>query len=321
MAQYKLKRKFTIAYLLSILPFLIFVFFLFDQWMDFRRQTILIKNYQIAKTMTTTVRQLFDNTLATGNLLARDPAVRSLSKTNAAPLLYRTLEQYPAFTDVVLIDRFGTVIVDPIKPENENKFAALGDKPFFKELQADKTPQVGNLADSPDRSNNPLIYLASPIINQEATISGAVVFTLSANTLRSYLELPQSKDNLTWIALLDKNKELIFATQYHREDIKDLTPPVSGYNFKDDPVFKNLLAANRDGSFDGYKSSFMPIASSGVITTLSPYNWTILIASPIESQIAPISRLQNTFIILSLLSIIYAILIITYFIRRFLSFI
>lgn len=313
MSTYYLKRKFFFTYLLSILPIIIFVFFIFDNWTDNRRQTFLQKNLQLATTISSLNEHFLDGISSTGFAFANNPNIMELKKDETTMFFAQSLSNLPLIRSIFLVDKNGNPVTSAKNSSQNPILISISKESYFKELLSTNKPVISNLIIN-SLSEIPTVVVASPVFSKNNELVGAIILEANLHLLKDDIERSAQIDKATNIFILDKNKEIIF-----KNGKNNLTP-------KEHQAFQTTreivtIANAKETVFDGYKNILLPNSSSGTAVFNKKYGWITIVLNPLEKQFAPVIQLQRLFILVIVLSLAFITFLLTYFIRKFLSFI
>lgn len=313
MSHFKLKSKFVLAQLLTLLPLAVFIFFILDHWSDIERLTYLRKNYQLAYHTGLSLDREFNNFTSIASLLAQNPSVQYLDRDKALPLFYRHLSTLPASSDLLITDKDGHALLDALNSEETTPSASFAGKIFFQTMLAAKKPVISNFSDSSNQKD-PQICFSAPVKNQFGQISGAVVLEIPASSLKDLFFLPEIPGENLRLFLLDREKTLVL-------DSSDIPPEITQRSlFQKDPLLLPLFQKAALGSFDHYKNPLFDKPVYGVISPLPASGWYLILSAPLENQLYPIFRTQLIFVVILFFTVVFSILLVTYFLRKFLAF-
>lgn len=307
----KLKIKLLIIQLLSILPFLLFIFYIYDLWYDTRRSQILDQNINEAKLVGGLLRDTINNGLTLSTALAKDTIlIKSVTsdKENADNILKDIATNLTDFDAIRIIDNKGSILASSQPISSPQETISLSDREYFQELLQTKkdvvsTPLIGKY------TNKYLIVIGSPILNKNNEVSGMVGISLDLNKFKSRIETQYLNNNHKNVVLLDKNSQVVFLTG------NDLP------NHIDQSFWKNasfVLSAKKD-KISLIENQNIPSSNKnfiGAVVSLDDYNSMVIYMEPMENVFAPLFRIQSVIWLIILASLLFSVSLISYFLRK-----
>lgn len=170
--QRKFKIKLLVVQLLSILPFLIFIFYLFDLWYDSRRSSVLDDNIDQATTIVEFLNKSLDVAVTVGKVIATDASIVE-NLTSGENVLNEKLRNINSikheFFAISILDRSGKFIAHSADLTPEQKLINYADRDYFQEtLRTKKTfisnPVFGRVTEQPVVAINVPVFKDEEIV-------------------------------------------------------------------------------------------------------------------------------------------------------------
>jgi len=306
----RLKIKLLLVQLISIVPFLIFIFYLFDLWFDTSRSMVLKENIGSAKLTATLINNSFRNGLTTAEILSTDPIfLESLAenKDEATLILKNILAKNQSLEAITVRDKEGKLLSATLELSAEQKQISAADMDFFQETIRGKrtvlsNPQKGKF------TGKPIIAMTAPVVkNSETTAVVSTAYSLSY--LKNLIEKNIISANERTIIVFDKNGQIVFISNQPFPSAEEKT-------LLADLLFVKEVQAGRVAFLENQK---IPLIDKNVIGAAMPidnFGWGVVSVEPITNVFAPIFKLQSIVWVIIFVGLLFSLSFITYFLRK-----
>jgi hypothetical protein len=317
--QHKIKVKFFFIQLLSIIPFLIFIFYLFDIWFDTRRQLVLELNLNNTSNKSEiiydSIKQLESTSLYLSESALEANIISSQLKKNGAQInqtLSQIRERFDDIYSLSIFDKNGNLLAsDSILTNSEKeKLAALvkQDSNFTKVLNS-KIQVRSNCIDCPINDKK-MIAVYTPILS-----NGNVVYILKSALDIEYLKNSMENQNLALnntnipVLVFDSDNKLLFQTG------KKYDPQAQKEDFSDEEYIKNA-SAHKPNYIENAKLPFFSGKYTGVSLKVRDYNWTLVSVQPATEVYSVLFKVQNAVWMILIFALFFSVSLISYFLRK-----
>lgn len=286
----KLKVKLLIVYLFSILPFLIFIFYLFDLWYDTRRAQVLEQNIIYANMAGEFINTTIKEGENISEIMAQDPyfmeVVSKMDKEKANLYLKSIIAKIPLINSINLFHPDGTPFASSSDLVTQQSEIKTSDRDYFQKTLETKKMVVSSMTIG-RYSAKRLLIIASPVMNKDE-ISEIITVTLNIDVLKSSVEDILKKQNATnnSLILLDNQGQLVFVANQPYPKEEEINLLAENQCYQDAHNGKNYLLENKS----------LPFINKKVMGTCIPINhngWVVGNVMPIEELYAPIFKIQK----------------------------
>lgn len=308
----KLKIKLLFVQLLAIIPFLVFIFYLFDLWFDTRRTLILQENINNAQLISLYINESFKKGLTLSSIIAADTFFHDNLLQNKQAVkngLVNFRSKTEDFDGISIFDVNGKIISTTLDiTDQQVQEVDISDRDYFAEAVNDKKMVVGNPIVG-RFTGNLVVPLAAPLLIDNK-VEAVVVTSLVVENLKQKVESNLYLNSDKIVALFDGNKQLVFTLHkpFPEEKVKGL--------MTDDTVFaKNLLY----GKPQIIENQIIPLSEkpvSGALVALAEYPWAVLSVESTESIFSPLFKLQSIIWLIIFFALLFSVAAVTYFIRK-----
>lgn len=312
MTSYKsLKAKILFTLLLSIIPLLLFIFYIFDLWHDVSRSSYLDSSINQAKLVANTVDESLRLGITASAIIANSPTVKA-ALTSKPTMLEGTIKtivaNLPEISAIDIANPSGKTIVyaPDLNPEYTQQ-VSLADRDYFQEVLATKKAAVSDPLKSKFR-NIETIVMASPVI-EEGQIKAVVASAFDVEVLKKKMEKVLSVDKKNIVLLYDKNGRLVFI----------LNKPLPTEEEK--TVFNNSpFLANKDrNTINIIENQKLPSSDklySGASVPVEGFGWTVVSLASVDDIFAPLYKVQAVTWLILLTAFLFALSISSFALRK-----
>ncbi|MDX1373321.1 MAG: hypothetical protein R3321_12670, partial [Nitrososphaeraceae archaeon] len=134
MSHRKYKIKFLLVQLLSIIPFLLFIFYLFDLWFDTRRELVLKENLTQSKLISSFTQNAFTSIINAATVLSNNPDLYTYAQKNnpkANQIINDLNNQADIIDGIAIWDDNGDLILDTSLEKSD---VSITDRQYYKEM-------------------------------------------------------------------------------------------------------------------------------------------------------------------------------------------
>jgi C4-dicarboxylate-specific signal transduction histidine kinase len=308
LAHRKFKIGILIVQLISILPFLIFIFYLSDLWYEQRRDTIIEKNAVQAKQ----IGEIVSRSIQIGDILssslAYNPYFFGEPSANTGVFqktLKKIVSDFPEIHNIIILNTEGEPVISDFDLTPDQKRENASDRPYFQKVLQTKKTVVSEPLEGRITGAN-LVILSSPVIINDK-ITAIINISYNLDNLKQNIEKTLTQNVPQSIFVLDSNKKVVFMPNKPLPDDKEKE------------AFLPLSLVPEMGktvSIDNQKMPLFQGIAIGASYTLSDTGWTILSVQPISEAFAPLFIIQNSIWIIIIVSFLFALLVISYFLRK-----
>jgi hypothetical protein len=304
----RFKTKILVIQLIAILPFLLFIFYIFDIWFDVSRGQVLTNNLTETKLLAKAIDQTLNIGFRTTAYLANDqffPATRSGS------INLKALQKIsPELSELTIVDDSGHIRSSSLTVTSDVEGKSLSERiDVLRQTVEEKgailtQPILGKVTERWS------IIVATPIIKDE-TVTGTVNASIQLEYLKSLLE-HTNQQNLSEdknIMLLDNKGHVVFTL------FKPFEPPTRGADLSNLDIVKEV---QKGRSLTGENITFLQSDKKmlAAITPVGNTTWSVLSVEPENDIYAPLFQTQNRMWIVVLVSFVFSFSVITFYLRR-----
>ena len=316
----KIKFKILFSLLLAIIPFIIFIFVLFDLWYDTRRELVIKENLTVAAIMADAVNAYFTTGIDIANILSQKELnnlfkkADILDKPEEIHLILKSVNnQLPLLSSITLVNPQGKIIASSIPfSEIESDFS-VSDRGYFQ-----RTLNTGKMQSSDvltGRITGKTIIMTSSPVFEDNQIASVVLAATDLNELQKNLKslLPESSGKNSDIYLVNKSGKVIFSL------LKDL-PEGESIDLSTLPAIQ-LAATGKEAVIDGSKLPNSNVTVLGAAVPVKRSNrdnieWILVSVTASENIFLPVIRAQSFLWILILISTLFALTLISLVLRK-----
>jgi len=308
--QRKLKIKLLVIQLLSILPFLIFIFYLFDLWYDSRRSSVLDDNIDQATTIVEFLNKSLDVATTVGKVMATNINVETIlaKDENGLNGALRNINLIkPEFLTISILDRNGNFIAHSADLTPEEKLINYADRDYFQEtLRTKKTfisnPVLGRV------TKQSVVAITVPVFKDEEIVA-VVRISYSLDYLKGEIEKTIAESAYKTIFVLDRNNNIIILTN------KPLLSEEEKSLFRDFDFIKTTRQ-NKRAYIENLTLPIINKPSIGASMLASEFGWVVVSVVPVSEIFAPIWKSQSAIWIIMLFAFLFSFSLLTYFLRK-----
>lgn len=311
----KVKIKILLTQFIAVIPFIIFIFMLFDLWYDTRRTLVLEQNLSNAKILSEYISKTISHSRGIASTLSQKEFFETLEKIglesdkNKLKKVFKIIQQnQPELDSVSLFDPEGNLIESSFDYDPSKAAVNIGDRDYFMKTVSSKKitvsdPLIGRLSDKN------IIMVTSPIIIENKLEALALIG----------VNLQQLKNNFE-TAVKTKNQR-VFIIGQQGEIIMELNKP----HIEDQ--IKNMLKENvhvlvaLKGNESIIDNEKLPISNKSLLGYTVPvegddFHWAILSVSNTEEVYLPIIKAQSFLWVIILGSIVFVLSVISFLLKR-----
>ena len=288
----KLKIKLLIVYLFSILPFLIFIFYLFDLWYDTRRTQVLEQNINYANLAGEFLNNTIKDGQITTQIIADDPYfINLLTKSDSdkeALILYlrNIINKLPYINSINIFNPDGFPLASSSESVNEQDLINTKDREYFQEVLKTKKTVISPMTIG-RYSAKRLVIIASPMVRNDK-ITVIITTTINIDFMKTSIENILKKENINHntLILLDNQGQLVFIANQPYPKESELGLISANPCYQDAHNGNNYIIENK----------LLPIINKKVMGTCIPINhngWVVANIVPVEELYAPIFKIQK----------------------------
>ncbi|EKD95563.1 MAG: hypothetical protein ACD_24C00446G0002 [uncultured bacterium] len=310
----RLKIKLLIVYLISVLPFLIFIFYLCDLWYDTRRAHVLAENINYARL----AGEFTKDSLAKGELVSKiistDPYFYTIllkNRVTADDFLRKAVNNNVNEIDNInILDLNGNILATTADLSKEENIT-LQNRAYFEE--AIKTKKTAVSPSLVNRSTGKKVAMvATPVIKNDE-VAAVIIATLDLEHLKSAMENIFNKKNQpvlkNTIILLDNEGRAVFVTQqpFPKEEEDKLLADTS------------LFIEARHGETHLIENQFLPLIKQrvvGVSVPVNNYGWVVVSVAETKEIFASLLTIQSIIWIITITGLLFAGSLFSFFLRK-----
>ncbi len=286
----KLKVKLLIVYLISIIPFLIFIFYVVDLWYDTRRAQAYTENTDFAKLAAEYVKESFQVGQITSDIIAQNNLYDVIvkDKENGRLILKEIIAKSPSINSINIMNLDGSSLAFSFDIPKQEEEINIQSKPYFQQALETKKMALSTVIIS-SFSGKRLIITAVPVLKNNETVA-IITATIDLEYLKkateNVLEKKKHSDGKNTLMLLDDKRQIAFITNQEFPKEEDLGL-LSETNY-----FKEA----RSGVISPIENELLPIVNTrvnGVSLPVDHQGWVILRVVPVDELFSPLFMVQN----------------------------
>lgn len=307
----KVKIQLLFVLLLAIVPFLLFIFYLFDLWYDTSRTAVLSENITQSRLIAAYVKDAFEQGLNDAKILAAEPFISNLTgnPVEGRKILSEIIKNQPQIYAVNVLDAKGTLVTSTLTLSPDQTGISAVDREYFQQAVKTKRPVVSAPTLGLITKHN-LIVMAAPVIkNGEAT--GVVTTSYDLDHLKQGIEKIMNNNEKGTVVLLDNKGKIIFTTN------KPYSADDQNQSFL---VGEDFVKEALNGKISTIENkpipSLGPMPFIGASVPVADLGWVAVSLEPVNNIFAPLFSLQKIVWMIILSALIFALALISYFLRK-----
>ena len=311
----KVKLRILISQVLAVIPFLIFIFVLFDLWYDTRRTLILEQNLSNSRLLGNYLTNSINHSIGIAKSLSDPEIFGILDNTNPSDKsrmksIFKTIQENQHEVDSVSLFSPGGALIEssyeyPVSKSNSN----IADRDYFQKAITTKKPAVST-AIFGKLSGNYIVAVASPIVINNQ-IEGVILVNINLENIKRNFEAAYSSTDPRRTLIIDKDGNIVLEL-YHgmfSDDQKSI--------LKDNTHITQALK----GESSVIDNEKLPISGKTMLGFTVPVEvngdyWTIMSIDSAEDIYLPIIRIQSFLWLLILISVVFVLTVVSYFLRK-----
>ena len=311
----RIKIKILISQFLAIVPFIIFIFVLFDLWYDTRRSLIFEQNLSTAKLYASYISKNNADIIGLSGTLTSEEVFNMLLKSDylsdknkLKAVLKSVSSRHKDIDSVNLFSPDGSLIESSLDYDLSKSQTSILDRGYFQQLVKSKKtvvsdPLVGRL------SGKSVYLVASPLVI-DGNIEYIVLISVEIDSLKKYFENALTSKNRL-IIVTDSEDNIVFTLNSKSTD-----------NLKTDVFKENYhIKIARSGSNSIIDSEKLPLSEKlllgyAVPASVNGFNWTVISADSLDEVYLPIIKTQSFFWLILLASTLFALSVVSFFLRK-----
>src|SRR3990167_1493530 len=310
---YKFKNSKTVLMLIQVLalmPYLFFIFYLFDLWFDVSRTRVLESNLNDAKMVSLYLHENIQHGLSLAKTLAYSPDLldiyREKPESGRKSMRY-IVDNNQRINSIYLVDTEGKILLFESKKLIPKAVgSSVVDMDYFKKIMATgksyvSDPLIGKLAVTN------IVTMGEPVL-ENGNIKAIVVSAIDIDSLKSQLEKYMSDTGNKYIYILDRSGSLVFSP-FNNIDNGLKT------SLKNESFLKEV-SKGREGLLNNCKIPIMNKTVIGAVVAVNDFQWTVISIQPTADIFAPLFKLQSITWLVILSSLAFSMLIISYYIKK-----
>ena len=312
----EIKIKLLAVFLAALVPFFIFIFYLFDLWYDTRRQLVIEENISIARLLSVGIDKSFRTTQAISKLLSESSINQIMqqaevidNKDRFKDLLTVFQENIPGLRTISVFDTTGKIIATSMDLTDEQKNITISDRPYFqKTLITHEQVRSGTLTGR--FSSERIVAFASPLVENN-TVQNIAIATYNLNRLKQQMEAIIG-DTKKPILLIDQDGHVAFRL------FQPINDEEKFYSIATNQHVQNALQG-QESVFEFETFPDMPegtyIGFAAPIGTNAPH-WVVVSMQSTKDIFSPLISLQNSMWIILLSALVFSFLLISFILRK-----
>ena len=314
----KVKIKLLIAQFLAIIPFLIFIFVLFDLWYDTRRELVIKENLTTATVLADNINTYLYSGINTSAILSQDKVYELMNKADILDkpqgihlILKGIKDQLPFLSSLSFFNPSGKLIASSFDFADIPSDFDVSDRPYFRETISSGKPVISEAIIGRISGKN-VVTMTSPVFENNKLVA-VIASSVDLDKLKKNLEtlLPEKDDKDNQIILIDQSGKVIMSLN------KDFPKENENIDLSTSSSIKQALE-NKTVIIDSEK---LPTSDKLMIGAAVPINgntidWTIISVTSVDNIYLPIIKAQSFIWLLLLASILFALSIISYLLRK-----
>ncbi|KKS97483.1 MAG: Methyl-accepting chemotaxis sensory transducer [Candidatus Gottesmanbacteria bacterium GW2011_GWA2_43_14] len=305
------KTKLFLIQFLAIIPYLLFIFYLFDLWFETSRSHVLEINLNEAKLLSLYLHDNLTHGLSVSKTLAKTPDFLTVFRDNPEMVrraMHSIIENHPDLNSIYILNPEGqTLMFESASPVPGAEGASASDREYYQKTVTTKKSVVSDPFTG-KVSGIKIVAMTDPVI-REGEVAAIVVTTINMEGLRSQLENHMTDRGIKYTYILDSSDNLVFSPFHKNIEVKYKT----AFNDED---FLDEVSKGRTVLLD-YKS--IPTLDDNVMgaaIAVKDYNWTVISVQPAQDVFAPLFKVQSISWLIILSSLAFSILVISYYLKR-----
>lgn len=302
----EIKIKLLAVFLAALVPFLIFIFYLFDLWYDTRRQLVIEENVKTTRLLSLSIDHAFRTTQAMASFFTE----RNISQTFPNQVLFSVIaEKMPVLDSFSLFDRDGTIIATSMDITAEQQKITVIDEPYFKKALNTRQAVSSGVHNGKYYDHRVVNFLSPIVVDNE--VQSVVSATYNLERLKSLLEAVIG-DTAKPIILLDHEGTIAFRLYQPIAETKDLDSIATNQ-------YVQAAIQGQESVFEYEEFPGMPkdtyIGTATPIGTTSPH-WVVVSMQSTKDIFAPLISLQNSMWIILVSAFVFSFLLISFILRK-----
>jgi hypothetical protein len=309
----RLKIKLLFIQLLTIIPFLIFIFYLFDLWYDARRSQVLSENLNYTRLVGENIKDFIVREEVATKIISEPSFYDTLmkNKEGATLILENILAKTPELYNITIADTNGMILATTLDiPKEQLPSYNMQDRDYFQEII--KTRQTATSALLVGKvTNEKLVISASPVIRNNELVA-VVTTSVEVEKLKNKIENLLSKSKYAskyQIILLDNTGQIVFISNQSLPNEVERSVPINSEFYK----------RAKQGETYFMENVYFPIINKKVMGTsisVNSYGWVVISVVPIEEIFAPLVKIQSIIWLIIGSAILFSVAVSSYLIRK-----
>jgi len=303
------KLKLLLVQLISIIPFLLFIFYLFDLWFDVRRSLVFEQNISEAKQTSEYIRSSLNYGLTVSSILAVDThfyKILTSEPETASLTLKNIVKNAPNIDNIVVVDSTGKPIIASLALTAEQQEITNFDRPYFQQVLRTKKAAISNpLTDR--LTNKQLVILSAPIIAGDEVVA-LVNTSFDLEYIKNNLEKTLPNNSKSTIVLDSDNQVSLYLNKPN---------PVEGEKslYVDSPLVAKIKA-DKVVLIDNQTIPLLDKSVLGAGVLVDDLDWTVISVQPAETIFAPIFRAESAVWLILFASLLFTLAVVSFFLRK-----
>ncbi|KKS47892.1 hypothetical protein A3J20_03520 [Candidatus Gottesmanbacteria bacterium RIFCSPLOWO2_02_FULL_42_29] len=305
------KTKLMVVQILAIVPFLLFIFYLFDLWFQTNRSNVLEENLNQAKLLALYINDNLNHGLKLAKSVARSPDFMNIYNNNPE-LVRRTIrslvDNNPELSSMYILNKEGIVIQFESSMQVNNAIGtSVTDRDYYQQIMEThksyvSDPLVGKL------TGTKIVTMGDPVI-VDNEVAAIVVSSIDLKKLTKQMEKHMETKGLKYIYILDKKGNLT------------VSPFSDNIEVDNQEIFKNEAFFNEvsKGNDVLLDNKTMPILNDNVLgaaVRVEDFGWTVISFQRTIDIFSPLFKVQAVSWLIILCSLSFAILVISYHLKK-----
>lgn len=309
--QRRIKIRLFFVQLISILPLLLFIFYLLDLWYDTGRSMALKANITQVKLVAMFIDNSLTGGLRIGNNLAHDILLQQAlakDKEVSRGIIKNIITDAPEIASIGVFNRQGELVVNTLDLTSEQEKATITDREYYQEVLKTKkkvisSPLLGRY------SGKQIIVMSIPIIKNDEVVN-LINVSYKLDYLKNQIEKIIPASNHQNIIVLDKNKQIIFLSNQTILAESNRSILADASFIKETQAGKTVVIENQPIPLLNNKR----VIGAGV--PITDFGWVVLSVEPIENVFAPFFKVQSVVWLIIFVALVFSISVISYFLRK-----
>lgn len=307
----RLQVKLIFVQILTIIPFLLFIFYLFDLWFDTHRSLILRENLTTAKLVASFINQSFKTGDNMSLILSTNPTFLNMLATDkgaAREEILSIVDKIPELNSINVFDGNGKVVITSLDiTQQQEEEVNISNRDYFQQVKRTKkkvvsSPIIGKF------TGKQVVTITAPII-KNGEVEGVVVSAYLLDYIKDTIEQTHLKNDDKIIALFDSEGKIVFIAKqpYPTEKEKSL--------FDNMPIVKRVKE-EKSVLIENQKTSFWDDLAIGAAVSIDDFDWVVISIEPMKNVFAPLFKVQNVIWLIIFSALLFSFGIVSYFIRK-----